>query len=250
VPAARAQDATCSGSLSNTTVKGNVVVPAGATCTLTDVKVAGNVTTGTGATLDVNGGKVGGNIQANGCNQVLLQNDASGTAPSVGGNVQISMCTGFSGYGTPHSQSVTHIGGNFQCYDNAQACLAENGKVGGSLQVYGNSPSQGTVIVGNTVGLSVQVYANTTGLGGLLVEANMVGGDLAFNDNTECFCEIDSNKVGGNVQVNGNSVNGTIPFLDVSANTIGGNLSCQSNTGITGSGNNVHGQEQGQCVGF
>jgi hypothetical protein len=239
---------TCNTTKTGGMIDGNVVISG--TCTLIDVTVGGNVLVGTGAALTVEGGKVAGNIQANGCNFVRLQPDASDTAPSVGGNVQISMCTGVNSFNGYHSFGVTDIAGNFQCHNNAQACLALNGKVGGNLQVYDNSPSDGTEIGSNTVGGSLQVYGNTNGVGGLSVSSNRVEGNLAFNDNTECFCEIDSNTVGGNVQVNRNSVNGIIPELDVSANIIGGNLSCQSNTGLTGSGNTVHGKELDQCVGF
>jgi hypothetical protein len=143
---------------------------------------------------------------------------------SVAGNVQIHSCA--SGGFLSGTLGLVDIGGNFQCYDNGEPCLAQFAKVGGNLQFYGNSG------------------------GGSIVRVVTVGGNLEFNDNTGAtsphfFNRLAANSVGGNVQVNGNSSS-----EDISDNTIGGNLSCTDNTGLTGSGNTVHGKEQGQCVGF
>src|SRR5580704_3083229 len=97
VPAARAADITCPPNPSGT-INGNLVVPAGNSCTLANVTVTGNVQVGKGATLIVepNPGQtvtIGGNVQAAQCQSVVLEPIAHG-AISVGGNVQIQNCTG------------------------------------------------------------------------------------------------------------------------------------------------------------
>jgi hypothetical protein len=54
VPAARAADTPCTTDISSgTTINGNLVVPAGASCTLENVTVTGNVQVGKGASLTV-----------------------------------------------------------------------------------------------------------------------------------------------------------------------------------------------------
>jgi hypothetical protein len=68
-PAARA-DTNCSTTLTSVTINGNLVVPAGAECSLNGTTVTGNVTVGKGAQLLVFAGTIYGNIQAHQCNSV------------------------------------------------------------------------------------------------------------------------------------------------------------------------------------
>ena len=91
VPTVRARDASCTGSLSNVTINGNLVVPSGS-CTLNGVKVGGNVTVEAGAFLLVTlDSKIGGNIVTHDkCIGVSLV----GNAITVGGNLQISRLHG------------------------------------------------------------------------------------------------------------------------------------------------------------
>src|SRR5580693_4385000 len=72
-PGARAQNTSCSTTMTSGVVHGNLVVPTGATCTLNGVTVEGNVSVGASATLNVTtGSKIGGNIQAERCNFAVL----------------------------------------------------------------------------------------------------------------------------------------------------------------------------------
>ena len=50
--------------------------------------------------------------------------------------------------------------------------------------------------------------------------------------------------VGGNVQLTGNAGTGNT----ISQTTVGGNLQCSGNHDVTGSGNTVTGNRQGQCA--
>src|SRR5579863_4686974 len=81
-PAARAADVTCTGVMGGgasgpLSIKGNVIVPKDASCTLNFVNVTGNVLAGQGSTLLITGyaepSTIGGNVQANNCYSALLE---------------------------------------------------------------------------------------------------------------------------------------------------------------------------------
>jgi Tannase and feruloyl esterase/FG-GAP-like repeat len=142
-PAARA-DITCTGTVggasSVTTINGNVVVPNGASCTLSFVNVTGNVTAGLGSTLLINAylepSTIGGNVTATGCASALLEG-----VVTVAGNVSISSCTGGpNGFQGPDAL----IQGSFSCQSNVVAvpgsmpCLAWLGKVVGNVTISAN----------------------------------------------------------------------------------------------------------------
>ena len=143
-PAARA-DTTCTGSVGGATavtnISGNVVVPNGASCTLTFVNVTGNVTAGPGSSLLINGylepSTIGGSVVATGCTSALIEGNVT-----VGGNVQITSCvSGPNGFQGPD----TLIQGNFFCQSNVAAqttatpCEAWLGKVVGNVTVSSNA---------------------------------------------------------------------------------------------------------------
>jgi hypothetical protein len=123
MPLARAADTSCTTTISTGgTINGNLVVPAGANCTLNNVTVTGNVEVGKGARLSVEpvlGQRVtiGGNVQAARCNAVNLDSlgvSGSGGLISVGGNVQIEelyRLERLSGQRRPRHA----IGGNLAC---------------------------------------------------------------------------------------------------------------------------------------
>src|SRR5438093_10012985 len=66
----RAADTSCTGPLTGT-ISGNILVPSGASCTLSDVTVTGNVHVLQNASLTVDATQqpatIGGNIQATNC---------------------------------------------------------------------------------------------------------------------------------------------------------------------------------------
>jgi hypothetical protein len=115
LPVARAANMTCPPNPSpGSTVNGNLIVPANASCSLTTtLTVTDNVVVGTGASLGVfpvDGQTVtiDGNVTADQCNSVAIQTFGDGVL-SVGGNVNIQNCTGaVNGY----SGIRVTIGGN------------------------------------------------------------------------------------------------------------------------------------------
>lgn len=230
-PAARA-DTSCTGLMTGT-ISGNVVVRSGI-CTLLGATVTGNVTVETGASLAVDpGSTVKGNISADQCNFVQINGGVS-----VNGNVSIQNCNGAEiGYGIAPVPGLTQIKGNFLCQGNSSAtgafrsiCNANNGSVGGNVQVDDND---GAFVMGNSVGGNVQVDNNSKVA--VSVQANSVGGNMQVDDNS-AGAILKLNSVGGNVQVNNNG-----PPTSVVSETVNGNLVCQGNTSLTESDNTVHG---------
>jgi hypothetical protein len=131
--AVQAADTTCTRTLTGT-IDGNVVVPDGASCTLSDATVAGNVRVLQNASLTVDATQqlttIEGNVHADQCAFALLEGGVT-----VTGNVRIGQCAQQSGFVGPDIK----IGGNFECIDNRGACEADLGDVHGDLQIDGNS---------------------------------------------------------------------------------------------------------------
>jgi len=131
--AVRAADTTCTRTLTGT-IDGNVVVPDGASCTLSDATVAGNVRVLQNASLTVDATQqpttIDGNVHADHCAFALLEGGVT-----VTGNVRIGHCAEQSGFVGPGIK----IGGNFECTNNPGACEADLGDVHGNLQIDGNS---------------------------------------------------------------------------------------------------------------
>lgn len=154
-PGLRAAEKICTGSLSGS-ITGNVVVPGGASCTLSDITVTGNIQVLHNASLTVDATQqpatIGGNIQATGCAFALLEGGVT-----VKGNVQITGCSGQSGFVGPGVK----IGGNFQCSNNLGACEANLGDVRGNLQVQNNSSAVPSNISLVSVGGHLQCHSNT-----------------------------------------------------------------------------------------
>ncbi|HEY2530799.1 MAG TPA: tannase/feruloyl esterase family alpha/beta hydrolase [Xanthobacteraceae bacterium] len=131
--AVRAADTTCTGTLTGT-IDGNVVVPDGASCTLSDATVAGNVQVLQNASLTADATQqpttIDGNVHADHCGFAVLEGGVT-----VTGNVRIEQCVEQSGFVGPGIK----IGGNFECTNNPGACEADLGDVHGNLQIDGNS---------------------------------------------------------------------------------------------------------------
>lgn len=147
-----AANTSCTGTLSGN-VSGNVVVPGGASCTLSDVTVTGNVQVLQNASLTVDATQqpatIGGNLQATNCAFVLLEGGVT-----VNGNVQIVQCAQKSGFVGPGVK----IGGNFQCVNNAGGCEADLGRVKGSVQIQGSGASDISLV---SIGENLQCVGNT-----------------------------------------------------------------------------------------
>jgi hypothetical protein len=117
-------DTSCSGLIKGATVKGNIVVPKNASCTLDTVSVTGDVLVRENASLTLQAydepSTIGGNVLADHCALTLLE----GTV-TVGGDLQIQNCTANSGFTGPGIK----IRGNFVCQSNLGPCEAWLGTV-------------------------------------------------------------------------------------------------------------------------
>jgi hypothetical protein len=187
LPTARAADTTCPPNLANTTVNGNLIVPAGQHCLVIGVTVTGNaqvqtnatltfgapsptstivgnVSVGTGAMVEapVGGLTIDGNFVANQCSSVGLNEGVA-----VGGNFQIQYCTGIVSLGGDD------IGGNVAC-NNSSTCSVSSNKVNGNVEVNDNSSAE---VTNNTIGNNLKCQGNTNITDGGV--PNRVGGNKA-----------------------------------------------------------------------
>ena len=198
LPVAHAADTTCPPTPSSSTVNGNLIVPANASCNLTTtLTVTGNVVVGTGASLgifpiDGQTVTINGNITADHCNSVGIQTFGDGVF-SVVGNVNIRNCTGpVNGY----SGIIVTIGGNFLC-TNSGVCVAGNGVVHGNLTMDTNNAV--SEVDDNQIGGNVDVSGNSGTAPTVL--GNRIGGNLQCFDNNPPPINFGfPNSVGGNEQ--------------------------------------------------
>jgi feruloyl esterase len=148
-----AANTSCTGTLSGS-ITGDVVVPNGASCTLSNATVTGDVQVRQNASLTIDATEqpttIGGNLEAIGCASALLEGGVT-----VTGNVQIERCSQQSGFIGPGVK----IGGNFQCVSNAGACEAELGAVQGSVQLQRNNAAADISLV--SVGGNLECGGNT-----------------------------------------------------------------------------------------
>jgi hypothetical protein len=167
--AARAADTACAGLLSGI-IDGNVVVPQGASCTMSDVTVRGNVRIleNASASLTVDATQqpttIDGNVQANHCASALFEGGVT-----VTGSVQIQQCAQHSGFVGPGIK----IGGDFQCINNGGGCQASVDS--------GEALGLGYAVV-NTAGnrhASVQCSARSRGISGVDIGNNGPGHDTS-----------------------------------------------------------------------
>jgi feruloyl esterase len=150
-----AADTNCTGTLSGN-IAGKVVVPSGASCTLSDATITGNVQVLQNASLTIDATQqpttINGSIQASNCASALLKGGVT-----VSGSVQIQHCTQPSGFVGPGIR----IGGAFQCTNNGAGCQAELGEVGDFVQVSGNGASTASDISLISVGGNLECSGNT-----------------------------------------------------------------------------------------
>jgi hypothetical protein len=176
----------CIGLLTGT-VDGDIVVPDGAACVLDNVAVSGNVTVQTGSSLDViatsTSTTIRGNIKGHGCYAIGLGDGGQFGHVVIGGDVDISHCTGpvasaCSGYTGGTALASVLIGGDVKCADNVSGCDIRACTVAGDLQCSDN------------LGAGCTLWTAT------------VGGDATLNDNLGIT--ILGNAIGGNLKCNGN----------------------------------------------
>ena len=150
-----AADTACVGTLSGNIV-GNVVVPNGASCTLSDATVTGNVQVSQNAILTVDATEqpatIDGNVEANQCAFALLEGGVT-----VGGNVQLQQCGQRSGFLGPGIK----IRGNFHCVGDPGGCEADLGAVGGNVLIQSNGSTAASDISLVSVGGNLVCQSNT-----------------------------------------------------------------------------------------
>ena len=192
-PTAWAANVTCTSVMSGDasgplTIKGNVIVPTNAHCTLSFVNVTGSVQASPGSTLLITAytepSTIGGNVEAIDCYSALLEGSVT-----VGGNLQILGCHGNGPNGFQGPGIV--INGNFQCdanSSNAASCLAWLGKVSGNLQISLNhgqtAPDVSLVAVGGDLICLLNSSAPTHVHGPSWVDGNSLGQCRGFATGT------------------------------------------------------------------
>jgi len=165
--AALAEERACRGTLRAVTVD-NLRVPQGANCELIGTYAKGTVKVERGATLIARGVRVIGNVQAeNAKNVIITDRRSSGVTyrSRIGGSVQVKQ----GGAATVKSSRIT---GDIQYDANRRYLRANRNKVGGSIQIVGNSG--GAEIFRNVVDGNLQCKENRPRpIGG----GNVVGGN-------------------------------------------------------------------------
>jgi hypothetical protein len=172
VPVARVAVTSCTTTISDKRIDGDLVVPAGKTCDLEDVTVTGNVHVGKGAYFFAQYMKTGstailGNFITVDCAFVIL-------LPSVfvGEDVQIEGCNG----GSVSALTGSSISGNFECVADPGGCEVGQSTVGGNMQV--NNNGYIVQIQDNHIGGNLQCVGNpasTLTVGGNTVAGNKQG---------------------------------------------------------------------------
>ena len=168
---AAAAEIMCNGSLTGK-IAGDLVVPAGAGCTLYQARVSGDVRVMQNATLLVDGREewtsIGGNVTAAGCASALL--DGSVT---VDGNLEIHACRTRSGFTGPGIK----IHGNYLCQNNRADCTAVLGEIDGNVETSNNKSGAASDISLTAVGGNLQCQQNTP-VPGHALGGNWVAGQL------------------------------------------------------------------------
>ena len=182
----------------------NVVVPAGASCTLNNSRVTGSVTVKEGGTLHVTTSSgldttIAGDIKGDGCDSINLENTGSSGRIVVGGNLTIQNITftGFSGARgsqscPPSSPQNVLVGGNVKCTDVAGGCVFDNVIISGHFECSGDT-------------------------NGCELEFAAVGKNASLNNNSSATI-VDNSEIGGDLKCNGNS-----PAATGGSNTVAGN---------------------------
>lgn len=181
-PAAAAR--TCSGSLKNTTVSGDLYVPAGSTCTAYGVDVHGSIQVARGATLRFSTGDVDGNVQGESAPHTVSVYNST-----VEGDVQSKSARYVKVQGSV-------IDGNVQTERTVEGQHVVTSRVGGDIQ----SKYTNTRVDKNRVGGNVQ---HTVGRH-LSLRSNVIGGDAQVEKN-RYWQRIYGNTIGGNLDCKENS---------------------------------------------
>ncbi|TDO47234.1 hypothetical protein EV643_109127 [Kribbella sp. VKM Ac-2527] len=183
-----APDTNCTGSIGATTIPGKLVVPDGATCTLTGTHILGSLEVKINSTLRATRIRVEGDALAT---QARLASITSGSY--VVGHVQFSKgitatFTGSTPFGgvelVENSGRATLTGSTFTespgfVAKNRGGAVVDNNRAGDALLVQENS--NGTWVRGNTIVDNLNVSKN---LGGTVISNNRAGDNIDCTDNS------------------------------------------------------------------
>jgi len=137
---AAADDTVCPGALGPVTVEGNLLVPAGSTCTLLGTRVEGNVRVEAGARLRATRSAIRGNLECRD-NPAGSRSECRLLYSTLRGNAKLRAGVTFSAYDTD-------IGGNVQCERCDRADLSFGTRVTGNVKI--QEATQGSVITGTS----------------------------------------------------------------------------------------------------
>jgi hypothetical protein len=217
-PAANAGDTVCIGVL--TGAHDNVVVPAGAACTLQNATVQGNVLALPNSTLQINASTIRGNVEGDQTRHVLAQ-----FVSQIGGNFHVKAGL-LSASGTTGFDINVRVGGDALIEGNRGVTFVDAAIVGGDLE-----------IVKNFGRLEIEFNRIE---GNLKVEENFVPNSMSVLGNGLPF----ASPISGNLQVFKNIGPGA---KQVVSNVVSQNLQCFENTPPFVGGPNVARDRQGQC---
>src|SRR4051794_22687357 len=170
-------DTQCVGMIGPVTVD-NIVVPGGATCVLSNTKVKGNVLVKEDGRLQANGAIVDGNVRANKAKSALLQ-----FSSQVKGNLSIKNTTDPAA--TSGFDINVRVGGNAEFEANKSRVFVDAAMVGGNLTVTKNVNPSVLEVEFNTVGGGVKVEKNAVPTGtSMTVLGNAVGDKMVVSRNS------------------------------------------------------------------
>lgn len=144
-----ADDINCVQSIGAKTIDGNIIVPAGRSCTLNGTKVKGNVELRDRAQILIqNGANVIGNVQTDGAYRVRILNS------TINGDVQL---TGIS-YNQRSLILYSEIGGTVDWKDNQALFLIQYSDVDSDVKV--NQNRGAARVYDNVIGGNLQCQSN------------------------------------------------------------------------------------------
>jgi hypothetical protein len=262
--AAAQAPATCTGTLSGASVS-SLVIPAGASCTVSNVAVVGDVEVRDGATLDAPSTtfSVGGSVTV-GAGATFFSTTSSsidtGGSLIVGGSIRAAAGSrlGVTSKNFEIAGSVTASGSRFVTLapvpwigfsaaiggdvsvNGAGSVAVLDVNIGGSVKILGSGDVRGVEVGFSTVGGSVTVTGS---------DATNPAGPTVFS--------IVFNTVARSILFNANDTTGTIRPPLIGGNTVGGNLICAANTPAPTNDepggpfpNTISGHGVGQCAGL
>jgi len=187
-PVPLAPDTVCTGSIGAATVPGKLVVPTGATCTLTGTRVLGSVEVAANATLRASRVTVAGDLLANQARLVSVTGGShveGHTQLAKGVTATVQSSTLFGGVEIVESSGratltgTTVANGSVIVAKNRGGATVQSNRVNASLTVSENNA--GTSVRGNIANDNIAVHKNT---GGTVIAGNRTNDNLDCNDNT------------------------------------------------------------------